>query len=111
MDVQLHITPAYDMIEQVASVENDADGPFRKKPKSTTGLWTSSWREETQDSDWIEWCRGENFGDPDTSQWFLLTPREDVKLYIIDSLADLEKLMKDYLWLSPLAEKIRDTIG
>ncbi len=111
LGTQLHISLAQELIEQIAPVENDEDMPMRKKPKSTTGLWTSSWREETQDSDWVEWCRGENFGDPDKDQWFLLTPRIDARIYMIDSLTDLERLLIQYEWYSPLAKKIARTVG
>src|SRR5436853_6944986 len=70
--VQLHISLSQALVDQIASVEND-EMSFRKKPKY--GFWTSSWREETQDSSWVEWCSGENYGDPYSQQWFLLTPK------------------------------------
>ena len=57
--IQLHLSEVHALAENVASVENDPMSPFRKKPKY--GFWTSTWREETQDSDWVEWCRGQDF--------------------------------------------------
>ena len=106
MEAQLHTTHARDLLEHVDAVKNDPDGAFRKKP--INGFWTSSWREETRDSDWVEWCRGNDYGNPNTDHWFLLTPRKDARVYVIDSYADLERLIKKYPYVSPRARNIRD---
>ncbi len=103
LGVQLHISCVQALAEQVASVENNTRSSIRK-PKY--GLWTSSWREETQDSGWVEWCRWEEFDDPDKQQWFLLTPKADSKLYVIDCYADLQRLVDTYIWESPEAKQL-----
>ena len=110
LGVQLHFSSVQALIEQVASVEND-EMIFRYKPKSTTGLWTSSWREETKDSEWVEWCRGQEFDSPDESQWFLLTPKTDSRLYVIDCYSDLQRLIDIYNWESPISKTIKRKLG
>jgi hypothetical protein len=89
------------MREEVTPVSNDEKLGFRNKPKQGTGLWTSTWRPETHDSDWVEWCRGDNFGNPDGKHWHLLTPKPDVNLYVIDSKNDLKRLFHLYRWEHP----------
>jgi len=101
--IQLHFSFAQIMREREIPIKND-EMTFRYKPDG--GFWTSTWREETQDSEWVEWCRGENFASPDESNWFLLTPKEDSKLYVIDTYADLERLLAYYPWTSPLAKSL-----
>jgi hypothetical protein len=64
------------------------------KPKG--GLWTSTWRTETEDSDWIEWCRGAQFGDVDSQEWYQLEPSSNARIYTIDSVVDLVALHNKY---------------
>ncbi len=99
LGIQLHISSAKILIEQVAPVENDFEAYHRQKPKG--GLWTSSWQEET--SAWVEWCRGEDFDNVDERIWWLLTPRPNCKLYIIDSLKDFQRCLMEYGEPAPLA--------
>jgi len=106
--VQLHFSFAQIVREREIPVKND-EMTFRYKPDG--GFWTSTWREETQDSEWVEWCRGENFGSPDESNWFLLTPQADARLYVINCYADLERLLNTYKWESPMAKRLRQTVG
>ncbi len=103
LGVQLHISSVQELVEQVASVENNTHSSMRK-PKY--GLWTSSWREETQDSGWVEWCRYEEFDDPGKQQWFLLTPKAESRLYVIDCYSDLQRLVDTYIWESPEAKQL-----
>lgn len=98
--VQLTITSAQAMIEEVVPIQNHGSA-FIKKPAPGTGLWTSTWDAEEKTSDWVEWCSGENFGTPYSDNWFLLTPKSDVKLYIIDGAGDLTRLLKEYEWIDP----------
>lgn len=100
---QLHITSSEDAISNLVFVNarNGDEAAFIKKPMRGTGLWTSTWREETQDSAWVEWCRWENFGEPYKQNWFLLTPKDNVKLYTIDGLNDLHRLLREYRWDQP----------
>ena len=95
---QLHITYEETLNQSVNSVYNSDESGIVKKPARGTGLWTSTWREETQDSDWVEWCVGEDFGKPYEKNWYLLTLQEDIKLYVIDSLRGLHKLLRAYPW-------------
>ncbi len=103
MNTQLFISHATPIPELLIPVENDPEGFFRQKP--TGGFWTSSWRELTQDSDWVEWCRGENFGAPNEKHWFLLTPHPDCKIYTINSLKDFKRCLIEYGDPVPLAQK------
>lgn len=106
---QLYITSEETLNQAVVPVTNSDETGFIKKPAAGTGLWTSSWREETQDSAWVEWCQGENFGKPYEKTWHLLTPQEDVKLYVIDGLKDLNKLLRTHKWDQPKWEEYRRT--
>ena len=101
--VQLYITHSDELREEVTPVVNDPESFYRQKP--TGGFWTSSYREESQDSDWVDWCRGENFSDPDTMNWWLLTPHADCKLYTIRSLKGFNRCLMEYGSPVPLAQE------
>lgn len=103
LDRQLHITSAHAMREQVAPVANSDMSGMTKKPQAGTGLWTSTYDEE-RGSAWVEWCDGENVGTPSERRWFLLTPRPDARVYVIDSPQDLERVIRAYPWVSPELE-------
>lgn len=102
---QLYITSEETLNQAVIPVTNSDETGFIKKPAAGTGLWTSSWREETQDSGWVEWCRWENFGKPYEKHWHVLTQKDDVKLYKIDSLGGLRRLLRTYKWNQPKWEE------
>lgn len=109
LGTQLHITSFDTISDQVfVGVRNSERSALIKKPWRGTGLWTSSWRAETQDSAWIEWCRDNHFGHPYDKNWFPLTPKNDAKLYVIDGLADLIDLLRDYKWIPSMLEKMND---
>jgi hypothetical protein len=93
---QLYITASQEVDSNIKPVLNSERSAFVKKPAQGTGLWTSTWREERQDSDWVEWCVGNDYGDPYGSNWFLLTPQEGTRLIQIDSLKDFHRLLRDY---------------
>lgn len=65
--------------------------PYISKPLG--GLWTSTY--ENESSDWLAWCDEADFHKPNTEQW-LLTPKEDVNLLVIDCYKDLEYLIERY---------------
>ena len=58
--------------------------------KPSGGLWTSTWREESRDSDWVEWCHRERRGALDGAGWWLLRVAAPVRLVRIDSDSDLD---------------------
>lgn len=108
MQKQLHLTTATELVRAVTPVHNSEKAAIVKKPARGTGLWTSTWREETYDSQWVSWCVSSEFGAPFEEAWWLLTPASDIKLYTVDSLRDLLALFGDYQWLPPrLAEQNR----
>lgn len=92
---QLHVSAFECLLPTVTVVENDPMRFFSKKPLVGTGLWTSSWREETQDSEWVEWCCNNDIGFLNL-YWHLLTPKEDAKIIVIDTYQDLEQLVFAY---------------
>lgn len=94
LGLQLTVSIAHALIEQVSPVENDPEGFYRQKPKY--GFWTSTYREDTHDSAWVEWCSDTNFGDVHNSNWFLLTPSPETRIYTIDSLQDLNQCLQQY---------------
>jgi hypothetical protein len=93
---QLYLSKNEALRPEVVAVRNDDASVYRKKPAQGTGLWTSTWQEETQDSGWVEWCRGADFGEPENRIWFLLTPAEDARLLIIDSYHDMVTLIRRF---------------
>jgi hypothetical protein len=98
---QLYIfDPQYRITESTfVAPRNDPMRFYTKKPAVRTGLWTSSYIDGT--SDWVRWCIGENFDDPEHMSWLVLTPAEDVRLFEIDSHRDLMRLIKEYPHLPP----------
>lgn len=59
------------------------------KPKHRSGMWSSSLinQDGKITSDWVEWCRAENFG-PDKQDWYLLYPKPKIKIFQIDNIDD-----------------------
>lgn len=109
-DIQLYLSDSL-LREEVTPVENSEEAAFIKKPKRGTGLWTSTWREDTQDSEWVEWCGDENFGNPSECHWYLLTPHPDVRLYTVDSSVDLRRLLKTYAWETARRSELNRVAG
>lgn len=95
---QLHLCGSKPLREEVIPVKNSEDAAFIKKPGRGTGLWTSTWREETRDSEWVEWCISNDYGSPYAQSWYLLTPAETANLYIIDGVGDLRILLDRFPW-------------
>jgi hypothetical protein len=93
---QLHTTRGELKPDCFIGVQNRDDACFIKKPAGGTGLWTSSWRDETKDSAWVEWCYDNDFGEQYKKNWYLLTPLENVKLFVVDSMADFHHLLGNY---------------
>ncbi len=102
---QLHLGGDTPLLEDVRPVKNSNKAAFAKKPARQTGLWTSSWQAETQTSAWSEWSVS-NWKDPYEQTWYLLTPREGVKLYVLDSLDDLHILLDRFLWETEWQQKM-----
>jgi hypothetical protein len=66
--------------------------------KGQGGLWTSTWLGEDQGSDWIQWATSERFGCPVDHKWngYLLEPKDDLKILVIDTLKDMHNLFDTY---------------
>ena len=66
--------------------------------KGTGGLWTSTWLGEDKGSDWIQWCLGEGWGCPADYKWngYILEPKDDVNILVINSLKDMHELFDAY---------------
>lgn len=84
--------------EEVIPVENSEESAHIKKPKRDTGLWTSEWREDTQDSGWVAYLVDGDYGDPSARYWYLLAPCASAKLYTVNAAADLHLLLQQYRW-------------
>lgn len=104
LSTQLWISDVAQIRPEVVPVINDEESAFIKKPRWGTGLWTSTWREETQDSSWIDYWQ--EYGNPSECYWHLLTPRSDSNLYIIDTNASLEYLIEKYAWETDLIKRM-----
>ncbi|HMG14084.1 MAG TPA: hypothetical protein VK590_01485 [Saprospiraceae bacterium] len=66
--------------------------------KGTGGLWTSTWLGEDKGSDWIQWSIGEGWGCPEDNKWkgYILEPKDDVNILVIDTLKDMHILFDTY---------------
>lgn len=64
--------------------------------KPAGGLWTSTYNGTS--SDWLSWCKAEAFSPSSNTDWkmHLLTPTEDSRLLVIETLADLEEIYDIY---------------
>lgn len=100
LGIQLHLSNESELEPMVRAVKNDEMTILRKKPAPGTGLWTSTWGEESRDSEWVE-CYRRLFGSPEDLCWFLLTPEPDARIYVIDSYHDLAGLIQCF----PLAQE------
>lgn len=89
--VQLHVSQK-DHLRDWITVRNTLHTWLPNKPQPGTGLWTSTWNEQTHSSAWTEWCQfNSEFLAP---HWFLLTPQADARIYTIDTLDDLLALLE-----------------
>jgi hypothetical protein len=86
---QLHVSFVAELFPTIAPITNR---DFFIKPNG--GLWTSTLVDGS--SAWVEWCRAEEFGEPDAQHWYVLEPDPAARVYIIDSLADLNRLIAMY---------------
>lgn len=93
LPAQLHACTADHLTaEQFRPVRN---GEYGKKPDVKTGLWTSTYTPDAEDlSDWLRWCRVD-------SKWtyplrFVLEPEPDLKILVVDTMKDLEKIVARY---------------
>lgn len=63
---------------------------YSNKPQDC--FWTSSLNDDS--SDWLDWCKFEEF--ESYSQAVVITPKKDVKIYVIDTIEDLIKVSNLY---------------
>lgn len=76
---------------QMISVDGEMHLPI--KPKG--GMWTSTYTPDDEyDSDWIRWCSTEGFYGG-RHKW-LMKPKPDTTVLVIDSLNDLRTVAKHY---------------
>ena len=89
MNDQLHTSSIPgELSEIVAPVKN------RGFIKPLYGFWTSTYVGNS--SEWVDWCRSEDFCNPDKYSWFVLTPHNNVRVYTIATLDDLRYLVAQY---------------
>lgn len=72
--------------------------------KPSGGLWTAPVLDDG-DTAWTQWCRCEQFGDPDAPRT-VIVPHSDAVVYCIDAEADLLALEAAY----PLAAELGDNV-
>ncbi len=99
LDTQAWITPAENPIQPCAKRFEPVRNDNFVKPKG--GLWTSTWLGEAKVSGWAEWCRIEGFH-PGPYRTWLLTPKADLRLAVVDSLNDLKALLRTYALPTPM---------
>jgi hypothetical protein len=86
---QLHLSSAAELRPIVTPVQNR---PYFVKPFH--GLWTSTLVDTS--SAWVDWCRAESFGEPDTQYWYALTPDIAARVFVVNGLGDLRSLIDRY---------------
>lgn len=87
LGLQLHIGTCVALIEKIPPVKN-------RQVKPEGGFWTSTLKDGS--SGWVDWCRAEQFRNPDMDNWFLLEPAPNARILTIDTLADLKRLLARY---------------
>lgn len=96
---QLHTSISPEMRQEVVPVQNNEQMTYLKKPDWKTGLWTSSWVDNT--SAWVDYCRGLSLESPleqqDKLYWHILSPKP-ARIFVINTYQDLDRLLKTYLW-------------
>lgn len=71
------------------------DGEMHLPIKPKGGMWTSTYTpEDEHDSDWIRWCSTEGFYGG-RHKW-LLEPKDNLNVLVVDSMEDLEAVMSVY---------------
>ena len=77
---------------------------YSYKPKNG-GLWSSTYTPDGEFcSDWIDWCKREEFAHYTERQCRLIKPDQDARIFVIETYDDLRELIKTY---TPI-EYIRD---
>lgn len=76
--------------ERVAAITN-------RYVKPSGGLWTSTY-DERHGSGWVQWCLDEEYSLPKAGLWqcTLLHPSPTARVYEIDTLADLKRLLRTF---------------
>ncbi len=97
MDRQLHLSIAKELVEVVSPVSNPTSNDFIVH-KPAWGLWTSTYDVDNNSSAWIEYRESTLFGGVPLTEftWWLLTPRQDARIYTIDSREKVSYLHKHY---------------
>lgn len=98
---QLHVTDKDDLINSIAPVRNE----MFIKPRG--GFWTSTYNKE-YGSEWIDWCKENEFSTSSTFNGFILYIKEGVRVYKVDSEQDLMKLFSMYELRTELPIKALD---
>lgn len=88
LEPQLHEGEERPAPERMEPVRNELGWV---KPQG--GFWTSTF--DGQASEWIRWCLSENFKTGPFRCW-LLIPDPSARVYHVDGLADLERLVRVY---------------
>lgn len=86
---QLRVSPA----EPTRHSPRPDHGAIPCKPPQA--LWTSTYTGPVHGSDWVQWCLDEDFSVPESGAWrsWLLVPNVSARVYIIDTLSDLVRLI------------------
>jgi hypothetical protein len=72
------------------------ENSFNYKP-SFGGFWTSTFIDLEHGSDWFQWgCREDYLPRDIPLKSWLLTPKTDLRIFVIDSYEDLVKLMSEF---------------
>lgn len=77
------------------SLFNDITNTDTVKPSG--GLWTSTYKEAIG-SEWVQWCFDADEEVPKDGFWqsYLVVPKKDISVFVIDSYQDLERLMEEF---------------
>lgn len=86
---QLFIGDTIPTIEKFTSVKSR----FFVKPFG--GLWTSTYN-KLFGSEWLEWCKDNDFYTSEKMNGFILKPSKNARIYTIDTYQDLASLMEKY---------------
>lgn len=95
---QLHIgrKPTVDAWVPATTIHPERGGYARYGFKPYGGFWTSTYLGPNEGSDWVRWCRGEDFGSVDSSEWWVLMPSSDTPVIVINDWRGFDAVLDRY---------------
>jgi hypothetical protein len=95
LGIQLHVGLDYPFKKFDQPIDS-----FHLNCKARGGLFTSTFIDEEEGSEWVQWCIGNNYHLPSYNEWhgWLVYPRKDIKILTVDTIEDMHHVYDNYGW-------------